>query len=165
MASKITTLSKFQSRPFLTAPTFQTFHLLLPWPSGNTSLQERIDLLQPHGPRLHHPITTITPTIEPSQLSELLKESQPFYDHWEAGWRHISSMLSPIIAFIHVFHSLSSGPVLPPMLFWTFSRVANKRSETSHGGLLVRPPVAQTSWMPESKHSDRSWNVFIVVSI
>ena len=154
MASKITTLSKFQSRPFLTAPTFQTFHLLLPWPSGNTSLQERIDLLQPH-----------VGNLESSQLSELLKESQPFYDHWEAGWRHISSMLSPIIAFIHVFHSLSSGPVLPPMLFWTFSRVANKRSETSHGGLLVRPPVAQTSWMPESKHSDRSWNVFIVVSI
>ena len=153
MASKITTLSKFQRRPFLTAPTFQTFHLLLPWPSGNTSLQERIDLIYYVG------------NLESSQLSELLKESQPFYDHWEAGWRHISSMLSPIIAFIHVFHSLSSGPVLPPMLFWTFSRVANKRSETSHGGLLVRPPVAQTSWMPESKHSDRSWNVFIVVSI
>ena len=137
----------------LTAPTLQTFHLLLPWPSGNTSLQERIDLIYYVG------------NLESSQLSELLKESQPFYDHWEAGWRHISSMLSPIIAFIHVFHSLSSGPVLPPMLFWTFSRVANKRSETSHGGLLVRPPVAQTSWMPESKHSDRSWNVFIVVSI
>ena len=127
MASKITTLSEFQSRPFLTAPTFQTFHLLLPWPSGNTSLQERIDLLQPHEPRLHHPIhhNHHNPNhreclnLEPSQLSELLKESQPFYDHWEAGWRHISSMLSPIIAFIHVFHSLGPllWPVLPPMLF------------------------------------------------
>ena len=35
-----------QSLLVLTAPTFQTFHLLLPWPSRNTSLQERIDLLQ-----------------------------------------------------------------------------------------------------------------------
>merc|ERR1712203_449323 len=90
---------------FLCHSRDKTFHLLLPWPSGNTSLQERIDLLPYVG------------NLEPSQLSELLKESQPFYDHWEAGWRHISSMLSPIIAFIHVFHRLSSGPVLPPMLF------------------------------------------------
>ena len=70
------------------------------------------------------------------------------------GW------LTPHIIHVEPYNRIYSrvlGPplwaVLPPMLFWTFSRVANKRSETSHGGLLLRPSVAQTSWMPESKHS------------